>query len=306
MRFRKLRRHFRRADAASAAYISTFANGSRGCGIFRGLRMYPCIVVPSGVDGYVVLLVVLEGDTIQQRGSRFSGFAVSGMLRIAVTKSNDTTIVSRLAVLSTELNRTISTYRGCWSCCISEQQRLSTHFLFLQKSRAHYNIVSLLFIVQPVILDGTSLLYLLLPPLNPYLTHTPTPPLLLCLHTALSPASRATVQSTRNKLLSSIQQQKKDKPVVVPPAVDKLWSVTCAAHFCPIKKSDEDFLRDKQLEILGNFGVAPGTMRKRAVRCLLQQLFSLASQREFSWNFLVHGTPVLFPSFSTHLSLCSC
>ncbi|CAM9563516.1 unnamed protein product, partial [Ectocarpus sp. 12 AP-2014] len=62
------------------------------------------------------------------------------------------------------------------------------------------------------------------------------------------------------------RQEEEDevKPVVVPPALDKLWSVTCAAHFCPIKKSDEDFLRDKQLEILGNFGVAPGTMRKRA------------------------------------------
>ncbi|CAM9211972.1 unnamed protein product [Ectocarpus sp. 4 AP-2014] len=62
------------------------------------------------------------------------------------------------------------------------------------------------------------------------------------------------------------RQEEEDeyKPLVVPPALDKLWSVTCAAHFCPIKKSDEDFLRDKQLEILGNFGVAPGTMRKRA------------------------------------------
>ncbi|CAB1097266.1 unnamed protein product [Ectocarpus sp. CCAP 1310/34] len=60
------------------------------------------------------------------------------------------------------------------------------------------------------------------------------------------------------------EQEDEVKPVVVPPALDKLWSVTCAAHFCPIKKSDEDFLRDKQLEILANFGVAPGTMRKRA------------------------------------------
>lgn len=56
-----------------------------------------------------------------------------------------------------------------------------------------------------------------------------------------------------------------EKPVVVPPAVDKLWT-TCATHFASIKKSDETFLKEKGLEILTNWGVDPAAMQRRAVR----------------------------------------
>lgn len=51
----------------------------------------------------------------------------------------------------------------------------------------------------------------------------------------------------------------------MPPAVEKLWT-TCASYFAPIKKSDEVFLAEKGLEILGSWGVDAAAIRKRAVR----------------------------------------